>query len=170
MKAEKFLAITSYVENSGGFMDIIINRFQPYVLTGAAVTAANAVLTAMTNERNNVHTLLADGIVEVAPTIAAATANDGVKLRYITKELMECYEGNVKFGSGLNVDDTIDWLGIAGPNNGPQGNDATLELTRDFVSGITPLIATNVQRTTASNLRAATIAANRALWDAVDTL
>lgn len=163
MQTAKFLANTDFSNKSGGYIDILTKRFQPYVLNGAAVTACNTLITAITSERNNVHTLLNDGVTETAPTIVAAAANDGGKLRLIVKELIDCMESNVRFGTGLPKDATITWLALP-QFNGPQYTEP--ELFRSFNSGSTAYGYTANTRTR----RAASIAAAYALYAAVASL
>lgn len=171
MQASQFLAISDYAASSNGWQDVIRTRFQPYVLTAGAVTAANAVLTAITSERNNIHTLLADGVVEVAPTIVAATADDGVKLRYIASELMTSTMAITSFGVGNTVDQSIVWYNAANNTNKVATiNYRELFPLQNYLNNTTQLITTAAQRTTMFNLRSATIAACAALFDAVDTL
>lgn len=163
MQTSDFLNITDFSTGSDGFQDILKNRFQPYVNTAGAVTACNTLLAAITSERNNVHTLLGDGVTEVAPTIAAAAADDGNKLRYITEELINCIEGCSKFGQGLVFNATISWLGLTQPNNPQQ---VSPKLFRSFANGSTAYGYTANTRTR----RAATIAAAYALYTAVASL
>jgi hypothetical protein len=163
MQTSRFLAITDFGLRSGGSIDILVNRLQPYCHTAGAVTATNTLIAAITSERNNVHTLLADGVTEVAPTISAAAADDGGKLRLIVKELIDCMESNVRFGTGLVLDNTIAWLAIPQPNN-PQYVEP--QLFRSFVNGSTAYTYTANTRTR----RAASIAAAYALYAAVASL
>lgn len=163
MQTAKFLANTDFSNKSGGYIDILVKRFQPYCLNGAAVTACNTLIAAITSERNNVHTLLNDGVTEVAPTIVAAAANDGGKLRLIVKELIDCMESNARFGTGLVKDNTIAWLALP-QFNGPQY--AELELFRSFSNGSTAFDYTANTRTR----RLASLDAAYALYAAVAAL
>lgn len=169
MQAKQILKITAMTQNSGGIGDVIRYRFQPYVLTGAAVTAANNLLSSLTAWRNNIHTELNDGITEIAPTIVAATANDGEKLRYIAREVITAIEGNAMFGVGLVTDATKGYTTPPVPGT-REVSYADLGIYGDLVDGETTLFANMAARSADLALRADVIAKAYALWDAVDTL
>ena len=170
IKAKQYLSNTAFTQNSNGLIDVIRYRFQPYVNTAGAVTAANNLIEAIRDERNNVHTLLNDGITDGAMTIVAAGADDGGKLRYITQELITSLLSDNEWGTGLVTDQTKVWLSISG-NKEVQPKTPLFNGFCDYVGEDNTLLLDDVtKRTTAFGLRAITIAAAFALWVEVDAL
>jgi hypothetical protein len=107
----------------------------------------------------------------VAPTISAAAADDGGKMRYVTIECIRALLANSEFGVSLVTDQSITWVNTLNNTNKPNSvEQREIRPFTDFVNNTTPLITTNVLRTTAYNLHATTIARVFTLWDTVDTL
>ena len=172
MKTTKFLKNTDFSLNEGGYLDVLRNRMTCFVTTAGAITAINALDTAIIAERNNVHTLLGDGITDVAVTSVTHGTEDGGKLRYFAKGFIDAIEANVKFPGCVDTDPTIGWGSILSPAPTPIPNVAqpksqTPETFKSFVNDIgTPYGYTANTRT----LRATTIAAAYALYAAVASL
>jgi hypothetical protein len=172
MTTSNFLQNTDFTLNAGGYLDILRNRMALYVNNGAAVTALNALDTAIIAERNNVHTLLADGIVDVAVVSTAAAANDGGKLRWIAKNLIDTIEASVPFSTGVEVDQTAQWVAtttsVSSLANLTSPTKQPPTLFKSFVNpqSLTPYGYTANTRT----MRATTIAAAYALYATVAAL
>jgi hypothetical protein len=170
IKAKKYLSNSAFTQNSNGYIDIIRYRVQPYLNDATGVTAFNALIEAIRDERNNIHTLLNDGITDGAMTIVAGTSDDGGKLRYITQELITCILSDNEWGTGLVTDQTKIWLNITGVKE-VEPKTPLFNGFGDFVGEDNTLLLDSVgDRTTAFDLRAITIAAAFACWDAIDSL
>lgn len=162
MQAKEYLKNSDLEEGSRGYIDMLVYLGENYVNTGSAITAIEAAVDALISERNNVHTELADGITDVAPTITPAAADAGGKARYIVRTLIQNYEGNAPYGMGLIRDESE--AVIAEP---PIGQP---QFMNDFVDGQTTLIANVTARTTMLDLRADVLATLYAVWDEVAVL
>lgn len=173
MQAQDYLAISAKDANTNGWIDIVRTQFQPYCNTAGAVTAANNFIAAVIAERNNIHTLLNDGITEVAPTIAAAAADDGGKMRYIVQGLIGAVMATTSYPVGVDQSNSAIWYNAANSANKPV-NVSYRELKpfglpydgMDLLVNTTPV----TEITTYYDLRFATLATLKLLWDAVDTL
>jgi len=171
MKTSDYLNNSDFTLNAGGYLDIIRNRVPYFLATAGGITALNTLDAAIVAERNNVHTLLADGIVEVAVVSVTAGADDGGKLRYIAKELIDTIEACVPFGTGVDTEQTVAWMvaataaPLAGLTYPPILRPDTF---KSFVNpqSLTPYGYTAATRTT----RGAVIAAAYAFYQAVSAL
>lgn len=162
MQAKEYLKNSDLVEGSRGYIDMLVYLGENYVSTASSITAIEAAVTALIAERNNVHTELADGITDAAPVITPAAADAGGKARYIVRTLIQNYEGNVPYGTGLIRDESENVIAEP-PVAYPQ-------LMNDFVNVQDTLIADVTARTTMLDLRADVLAALYAVWDEVAVL
>lgn len=171
MTTAEFLNNTDFTLNGGGYLDIIRNRVPYWLATAGGITALNALDAAIVAERNNVHTLTSDGITDSAVVSVSAGADDGGKLRWIAKELIDCIEASVPFATGVEVDQTIQWkvtaTGAPLANlSAPKKTDPKLFKSFVYLPTMTTYGYTATTRTT----RAATIAAAYAFYAAVSAL
>jgi len=171
MKTSDYLNNSDFTLNAGGYLDIIRNRVPYFLLTAGGITALNALDTAIIAERNNVHTLIGDGITDVAIVSISAGADNGGKLRYIAKELIDAIEACVPFGTGVDVDQTVAWKVAATGAPLPGLTYPPIlrpDTFKSFVNpqSLTPYGYTANTRTT----RGATIAAAYAFYAAVSAL
>ena len=174
MQTNKFLLNTDFALNSNGYLDVLRNRMTCFVTTAGAITAINALDTAIIAERNNVHTLIGDGITDVAVVSVTHGTEDGTKLRWIAKEFIDCIEGNTIFGTSVDTDLTIGWGSILSPAPAriqnvinPQSMQPTF-FGGGFVNSNTQAVYGYTANT--RTLRATTIAAAYALYAAVASL
>lgn len=166
MQAKKYLSNSNFVLGSKGYMDILGHELNTYLNTAGAVTANNALIAAITAERNNVHALLSDGITDATIVTVAAAADAGGKARYIVRIIIENIEGNVPYGVGLIRDESV----TTPPSSVTAAPTDEPILLGDYVDGTNTIVANVAARTVFLDLRATTLAAAYALWDAVAPL
>jgi len=173
MTTSNFLQNTDFTLNAGGYLDILRNRMALYSNNAPATAALNVLDVAIIAERNNVHTLLVDGIVDVTVvSVVNGTANDGGKLRWICKNLIDAIEASVPFSTGVEIDQTAQWVAtttsVSSLANLTSPTKQPPTLFKSFVNpqSLTPYGYTANTRT----MRATTIAAAYALYAIVATL
>lgn len=168
MQTTEFLYNTDLAQNSNGYVDVLYYRMAPYANTAGVVAGINTLMTAIVSERNNVHTLLADGVTDVAPTaVANGSADDKGKMLFICKQMIDCIEASVCWEHGMDTDPTIGWLSISPvPAPAPVGY-----LPKQFRSFVNPITSARYGYTANTRTRRlATIDAAYALYALVNAL
>lgn len=174
MRTDQFLSNTDFALNSRGLLDVLRQSAAYFSNNAGATAAINALDVCIIAERNNVHTLLNDGITDVTVvSVVNGTGNDGGKLRYIAKGLIDAIEANIRFPGTVDQDPTIVWGTIASAGiplqNLPNPVSQTPQTFKNgFVNAATS--ATYGYTATTRTTRAATIAAAYALYAVVSAL
>lgn len=174
MRSDKFLKNTDLALNSRGYLDVLRQSAAYFSNDAGATAAINTLDVALIAERNNLHTLLVDGITDVTVvSVVNATGDNGARLRYIAKGLIDAMEANIAFPGNVDLDQSIAWgtiasLGLPLQNLPDPVSQTPTTFKAGFVNAAT---GTTYGYTTATRTtRAASIAAAYALYNAVAAL
>lgn len=173
MRSDKFLNNTDFGLNSRGYLDVLRQSAAYFSNDAGATAAINTLDVALIAERNNLHTLLVDGLTDVTVvSVVNATGNNGARLRYIAKGIIDAMEANIRFPGNVDTDQTIAW-GTIGSLGLPLQNapNPTSQTPTTFKAGfVTPTGTTYGYTTATRTTRATSIAAAYALYNAVAAL
>lgn len=174
MQTTQALNNSDFSLNSNGYLDVLRNRMTPFALTAGALAAINTLDVAIIAERNYIHSaaILNDGITDVTVVSVTHGADDGPKLRYIAKGLIDAIEANIMFPGNVDQDQTILWGSILSPAPAPIKNtpNPKAQKAQTFKSYVTPTMGTPGYTASTRTLRLAVIDAAYALYAAVAAL